>query len=85
MSADLEVAEIHRRVIAADGPALLFTGVEGAAAELSQRDLFWHQPHFWGVSGPGIWPFSAVRSGDWKLHVATNASSTSAVRVGVTG
>ncbi len=30
VSADLEVAEIHRRVIAADGPALLFTAVEGA-------------------------------------------------------
>ncbi len=28
---DLEVAEIHRRVIAAGGPALLFTNVRGAA------------------------------------------------------
>ncbi len=30
VSADLEVAEIHRRVIAAGGPALLFTSVKGA-------------------------------------------------------
>ena len=30
VSARLEVAEIHRRVIAAGGPALLFTKVEGA-------------------------------------------------------
>lgn len=30
VSADLEVAEIHRRVIAAGGPALLFKNVEGA-------------------------------------------------------
>ena len=30
VSADLEIAEIHRRVIAAAGPALLFTNVEGA-------------------------------------------------------
>lgn len=29
VSAYLEIAEIHRRVIAADGPALLFTSVEG--------------------------------------------------------
>jgi len=29
----LEVAEIHRRVIAAGGPALLFTDVRGPAAE----------------------------------------------------
>ena len=30
VSADLEIAEIHRRVIASGGPALLFTRVEGA-------------------------------------------------------
>ena len=30
VSADQEIAEIHRRVIAANGPALLFTNVEGS-------------------------------------------------------
>ena len=30
VSSDLEIAEIHRRVIAAGGPALLFRNVEGA-------------------------------------------------------
>ena len=30
----LEVAEIHRRVIAAEGPALLFTNVEGCSHPL---------------------------------------------------
>jgi UbiD family decarboxylase len=34
VSARLEVAEIHRRVIAAGGPALLFTQVEGADVPL---------------------------------------------------
>jgi 4-hydroxybenzoate decarboxylase subunit C len=34
VSADQEVAEIHRRVIAAGGPALLFTRVRGAAFPL---------------------------------------------------
>ena len=34
VTARLEVAEIHRRVIAAGGPALLFTNVEGAAFPL---------------------------------------------------
>lgn len=34
VDAHLEVAEIHRRVIAADGPALLFTRVRGAAFPL---------------------------------------------------
>lgn len=37
------------------------------ASRLETRDLFWHQPHQWGASGPGIWPFSAVRHGQWKL------------------
>ena len=35
VSADLEAAEIHRRVIAADGPALLFRNVEGASFPLA--------------------------------------------------
>ena len=30
VAASLEVAEIHRRVIAAGGPALLFTNVDGS-------------------------------------------------------
>jgi len=29
--------------------------------------LFFHHPHFWGLTGPGIEPFSAVRHGDLKL------------------
>src|SRR6187402_2106145 len=34
VDARLEVAEIHRRVIAANGPALLFTNVKGASFPL---------------------------------------------------
>ncbi|MCB9877080.1 MAG: sulfatase [Planctomycetes bacterium] len=29
--------------------------------------LFFHHPHYWGATGPGIEPFSAVRDGDLKL------------------
>lgn len=36
-------------------------------ASTDARPIFWHQPHFWGVDGPGIEPFSAVRLGDLKL------------------
>ncbi len=42
-------------------------GGRPAGAALAERALVWHQPHFWGLTGPGIWPFSSVRSGDWKL------------------
>jgi arylsulfatase A-like enzyme len=39
-----------------------------AGADVPQeRPLIWHQPHYWGVPGPGIEPFSAVRVGRWKL------------------
>lgn len=31
------------------------------------RPLVWHQPHFWGPTGPGIEPFTALRLGDEKL------------------
>jgi arylsulfatase A-like enzyme len=32
-----------------------------------ERTLAWHQPHYWGVPGPGIEPFSSLRRGRWKL------------------
>ena len=38
-----------------------------AGGTLPERDLLWHQPHFWGLTGPGIQPFSALRHGRWKL------------------
>ena len=34
---------------------------------LKDRPLIWHMPHQWGVKGPGIEPFTAVRRGEWKL------------------
>lgn len=38
-------------------------------SDSSSRDraLLWHYPHVWGVPGPGIEPYSAVRVGAWKL------------------
>ncbi len=29
--------------------------------------LYFHSPHYWGATGPGVEPFSAVRDGDLKL------------------
>ncbi|MCK5943224.1 MAG: sulfatase-like hydrolase/transferase, partial [Planctomycetes bacterium] len=29
--------------------------------------LFFHSPHYWGATGPGIEPYSAIRHGDLKL------------------
>ncbi|MCC6244569.1 MAG: sulfatase [Gemmatimonadaceae bacterium] len=52
-----------------DLTALLAGGADAARQERALRDrvLLWHYPHFWGVRGPGIEPFSAVRVGRWKL------------------
>jgi arylsulfatase A-like enzyme len=38
-----------------------------AEGSFDERVIGWHQPHQWGVKGPGIQPFSAIRQGQWKL------------------
>ena len=35
--------------------------------EQPAHPLFFHSPHYWGATGPGIEPFSAVRDGPLKL------------------
>ncbi|MFH2002683.1 MAG: sulfatase-like hydrolase/transferase, partial [Planctomycetota bacterium] len=32
-----------------------------------KRALYWHQPHQWGASGPGIAPFTSILHEGWKL------------------
>ncbi|MCF7568230.1 sulfatase [Sabulilitoribacter arenilitoris] len=41
--------------------------LKGKDEAIQDRPLFWHYPNEWGVSGPGIGAFSAVRQGDWKF------------------
>jgi len=38
-----------------------------ATESVPDRPILFHQPHYWGVPGPGIEPFSALRFGDYKL------------------
>jgi len=45
----------------------LLKGAGPGAGDLSDRTMLWHQPHYWGIPGPGIEPFSALRQGRWKL------------------
>jgi len=35
--------------------------------EAPNRSLYWHYPHYRGLQGPGLEPFSAIRKGDFKL------------------
>lgn len=41
--------------------------ISGTGTLPKDRPLLWHYPHFWGTKGPGIEPFSALRSGRYKL------------------
>ncbi len=47
-----------------DGKSLLPLLEGGESRELSERDLFWHYPHYGNQGGD---PSSIIRSGDWKL------------------
>ncbi len=37
------------------------------AKENPDRTLVWHYPHYRGLTGPGMEPYSAIRKGDFKL------------------
>jgi arylsulfatase A-like enzyme len=63
-AAGVEAPKAHGKLVEGrDLTSLL----NGETPEWSGRPLFWHQPHLWGANGPGIWPFSSVRRGRWKL------------------
>ncbi len=50
-----------------------------------ERPIVFHQPHYWGVAGPGIEPFSALRFGDHKLiyfHSGANVDPETGKRSG---
>ncbi|MDG2292602.1 MAG: SUMF1/EgtB/PvdO family nonheme iron enzyme [Phycisphaerales bacterium] len=41
--------------------------LSGAAQDVEERVVLFHQPHQWGAPGPGIEPYTSVRRGPWKL------------------
>ena len=63
-AAGIKAPKAHEKLIEGVDLAGL---LKGETPEWSGRPLFWHQPHLWGANGPGIWPFSSVRKGRWKL------------------
>ena len=64
----LEIAQIEANNIpqTLDGKSFVPL-LQNTNAEISDRPIFWHYPNEWGIEGPGIGSFSAVRQGDWKL------------------
>ena len=65
----LEMAQIeeYKTVQTIDGQSFVPLLTNNDSGQTKERPLFWHYPNEWGVSGPGIGAFSAVRLGDWKL------------------
>ncbi|MBY0489681.1 MAG: sulfatase [Gemmatimonadaceae bacterium] len=62
-----DVASLTRGMLGRDLRGLLTGAGDGRSPRTTERPLLWHYPHFWGVNGPGIQPFSAVRVGRYKL------------------
>jgi arylsulfatase A-like enzyme len=61
-------ASAHTRgLLGRDLRRVLSSASMPADRRLASRPLLWHYPHFWGVNGPGIEPFSALRVGRHKL------------------
>lgn len=45
----------------------LSSALRSAENPWPDRAVHFHMPHTWGARGPGIWPFSSIRAGRWKL------------------
>ena len=63
----LEIAGIsdYKTIQQRDG--ISFVPLLTEKGKVQDRDIYWHYPHNWGPSGPGIGATCAIRSGDWKL------------------
>lgn len=83
--AGAQIPESHRKSV--DGTDLrdAWGEVWRGSAVRAIRPIVWHQPHYWGVPGPGIEPFSAARMGDYKLiyfHSGAELDAESGARSG---
>ncbi|MFT5732241.1 MAG: arylsulfatase A-like enzyme [Planctomycetota bacterium] len=83
--------DLFRTLLAAAGASQANSGATGlnlrpllgGEAPQVPRSIIWHQPHYWGVAGPGIEPYSAIRMGRWKLiyfHSSVTQEDGEAVR-----
>lgn len=63
----LEIAGVsdYKTIQQRDG--ISFVPLLTEKGKVQDRDIYWHYPHSWGPSGPGIGATCAIRSGDWKL------------------
>lgn len=64
----LEMAQVpsYKTVQTIEGQSIVPL-IKGAGSMHRKRPLVWHFPNKWDAEGDGIGPYSAIRSGDWKL------------------
>jgi arylsulfatase A-like enzyme len=65
----LDIAQVNAYNLpqTVDGHSFIPQLVRDDSKSVVDRPLFWHYPNEWGIVGPGIGSYSAVRQGDWKL------------------
>jgi arylsulfatase A-like enzyme len=63
----LEIAGISDYETIQQRDGISFVPLLTEKGKVQDRDIYWHYPHSWGPSGPGIGATCAIRSGDWKL------------------
>ena len=63
----LEIAGISDYQTIQQRDGISFMPLLTGKGKMEDRDIYWHYPHSWGPSGPGIGATCAIRSGDWKL------------------
>lgn len=63
----LEMAGIQKYETVQERDGISFMPLLTDKGKMKDRDIYWHYPHSWGPSGPGIGATSSIRSGQWKL------------------
>lgn len=63
----LEIAGVSSYKTIQQRDGISFVPLLTEKGKVQDRDIYWHYPHSWGPSGPGIGATCAIRSGDWKL------------------
>lgn len=63
----LEMAGIDNYTTVQQRDGISFMPLLTGKGEMKNRDIYWHYPHSWGPSGPGIGATCSIRSSDWKL------------------
>lgn len=63
----LEIAGVEHYNTVQKRDGISFLPLLTGKGKMPSRDIYWHYPHSWGPSGPGIGATCSIRSREWKL------------------